>query len=215
LGIFEKGTKHYTGDPLANRRRQARRNIKKAFNRLAMFGKRDSFTDATSGRPKYTPGGAREFIDSNAAENVLDWSAGLTTRRLDEYLIEGPLRAGSMHRTWHCSSELFNEVHQLWKDKEVTSGVRSTEFGVNITRYNAPGGKTVDLINDENFTDAYEGFGMIIDHEAFKLVPFSEEGLFQWHPNMQAQDVAGVIHEFRIIGTFQVSRAEFLGYQHI
>ncbi len=215
LGIFEKGSKHYTGDQLKTRREQARRRIKKAFNRTAIFGKRDTFTDATSGRPQYMAGGAREFIDANASENVLDWSAGLTERDLDEYLIEGPLRAGSPHRTWHCSSELFNEIHQLWKGKEQTNGPNTTEFGVNITRYLAPGGKTVDLINDENFTDAYEGFGMLIDHEAFKLVPFSEEGLFQYHPNMHDQDVAGVIHEFRIIGTFQVSRAEFLGYQHI
>lgn len=215
LGVFEIGTKHYTGpDPLMTRRKEARRRIKKAFNRSVIFGKRDTFTDSTSSRPQFMVGGAREFIDSNASENVLDWSSGLTERDLDEYLIEGPLRAGSGHRTWHASSELFNEVHQLWKGKEQTNGPNTTTFGVNITRYLAPGGKIVDLINDENFTDGYEGFGLMVDHESFKLVPFAEEGLFQWHPNMQAQDVAGVIHEFRIIGTVQVSRAEHLGYQH-
>lgn len=215
LGIFEKGTKQYTGDPLRNLRTQARRRIKKAFNRTAIFGKRDSFTDATSGRPQYMPGGLRYFIDANASENVLDWSDGLNERDLDEYLIEGPLRAGGMYRSWHCSSELFNEVHQLWKAKEYTNGPSTTEFGVHITRYKAPGGKVVDLINDETFTDAYEGFGVLVDHDSFGIVPFSEEGLLQWHPNMQDQDVAGVIHEYRIIGTFEVSRAEHHGYQHL
>jgi len=64
------------------------------------------------------------------------------------------------------------------------------------------------------FEEAYEGAGLIIDHQNIDYRGFSENGNFQHHENIQANDVAGVANEWRLIATIVVKRTETHAWMH-
>ena len=67
---------------------------------------------------------------------------------------------------------------------------------------------------DHMFEESYEGAALLVDNGFVDFRPFSEQGAFQHHEEIQARDVAGVANEWRIIATQKVSRVEPHGWIH-
>lgn len=201
VGIIQEGMDQYTGSEEEERKNEKGRNIKMSWERQAIFGERDKKTG---------PGGERLFfmrglikqIEADNGNNILDWSSGLTQSQFNEWLIEGPCKFGNK-KVLYASSELFNKIHDLWLAKERTVPQDNAVLGVNVIKYLAPGGKMISLVHHHMFEQDYEGWGILVDHQFAELRPFTKNGAFQYHPNIQAPDVAGMANEWRIIASME------------
>ena len=216
VGIFQMGTEQYTGEELAEREDETFKEIKMQFERQAIFGERGKYT-ATAG-VKFFMRGIVSYITNAAGDNILDWSAGLTEKQFDEWFVEGPGKFGSMKRDWYVSGELLTHIHDWAKTKERIlaaggSGGPDT-LGLHITKYLAPNGKTLMIQQHHMFEESYSGAGLLVDQTHIDMRGFSENGSFQHHTNIQANDVAGQANEWRLISTIVVKRTETHGWMH-
>ncbi len=209
VGIIQEGMDQYTGSEEEERKNEKGRNIKMSWERQMIFGERDKETGA-GGERLFFMRGLKKQIEADAGNNILDWSGGLTQSQWNEWLIEGPAKFGSK-KVLYCSSELFNKIHDLWLAKERTS-IETNIMGVDIMKYRAPGGKIISLVHHHMFEEAYQGCGILVDHLFADLRPYSKAGAFQYHPNIQANDVAGLANEWRIIASMEWGRSEPHGW---
>lgn len=216
VGIFQMGTAQYTGDELDEREDETFKEIKMQFERQAIWGDRGKYTVSGTG-VKFFMRGIVTYINEADGDNILDWSAGLTESQFDEWFVEGPGKFGSMERDWYVSAELLTHIHTWAKTKErivSAGGQRKDELGLHITRYLAPNGKVLNIQQHHMFEEAYEGAGLIVDHQYVDFRGFQENGNFQHHTNIQANDVAGQANEWRLIATVVVKRTEMHGWMH-
>ena len=205
VGLIQEGMDQYTGSEEEERKNEKGRNIKMSWERQMIFGDRDKKT-GPGGETIFFMRGLKKQIEADAGNNILDWSAGLTQSQFNEWLIEGPAKFGSK-KVLYCSSDLFNKIHDLWLAKERTA-LETNVMGVDIMRYRAPGGKIISLVHHHMFEQAYEGAGILVDHMFADLRPYSKNGAFQYHPDIQAPDIAGMANEWRIIASMEWGRSE-------
>ena len=212
VGEIQEGMDQYTGSEEEERQKEKGRNIKMSWERQSIFGERDKKT-GPSGETIFFMRGLKKQIEADAGNNILDWSGGLTQSQFNEWLIEGPAKFGSK-KVLYCSSDLFNKIHDLWLAKEKTA-LETNVMGVDIMRYRAPGGKIISLVHHHMFEQSYEGCGILVDHMYSDLRPYSKNGAFQYHPNIQAPDIAGKANEWRIIASMEWGRSEPHGWIHV
>ena len=216
VGVFQMGTSQYTGEELDEREEETFKEIKMQFERQAIWGERGKYTDTTYG-VKLFMRGIVSWINQADGDNIYDWSAGMTEAQFDEWFIEGPGKFGSMERDWYVSAELLTHVHSWAKSKErilSAGGAKTDSLGLHITRYLAPNGKVLNIQQHHMFEQAYDGAGLIVDHASLDMRGFSENGNFQHHTNIQANDVPGEANEWRLISTVVVKRVEPHGWMH-
>jgi len=216
VGVFQMGTAQYTGDELDEREDETFKEIKMQFERQCIFGQRGKYTQTGVG-VKFFMRGVVTYINDAAGDNILDWASGLTEAQFDEWFVDGPGKFGSMERDWYVGGELLTHIHQWAKTKErimSAGGSKVDTLGLHITRYMAPNGKILNIQQHHMFEEAYEGAGLIIDHQNIDYRGFSENGNFQHHENIQANDVAGVANEWRLIATIVVKRTETHAWMH-
>jgi len=211
IGNIQKDMQQYTGPERTERREETNKEIRMMFERQLIFGERDKKSGTTGN--KFFMRGMKKFIESGDGNNILDWSAGLTESQLDEYLIEGPCKYGSQRKFWFMSSELFLKVHELAKQKQRIQGTVNY-LGLALIRYIAPNGKVLYMIHHHMFEESYEGAGLILDPQYAEIRPYGTQGAFQFHPEIQPNDVAGIADEWRIIASLEVGRTEPHGWQH-
>lgn len=213
-GIFEMGTDQYTGEELDEREDETMKEIKMQFERQCIWGERGAYTETGVGKKLFMRGIARWITESDG-DNILDWSAGLTEAQWDEWLIEGPLKFGSPERDLFVSSEFLSQIHSWAKTKErIIKKDGMDELGLHYTKYLAINGKRLNIFQHHMFEEAYEGAALVVDNNYVDFRPFSKEGAFQHHENIQARDVAGQANEWRIIAGLQLSRVEPHGWIH-
>ena len=215
VGVFQQGTSQYTGDELAEREDETFKEIKMQFERQAIFGQRGKHT-VTAG-VKFFMNGIVTTINDAAGDNILDWSAGLTEKQFDSWFVEGPGKFGSATRDWYVSGELLIHIHDWAKSKErilAAGGTGPNKLGLHITKYMAPNGKILNIQQHHMFEESYSSAGLIVDQSNVDMRGFSENGNFQHHTNIQANDVAGQANEWRLISTIVVKRTENHGWMH-
>lgn len=216
VGVFQMGTAQYTGEELDEREDETFKEIKMQFERQAIWGERGKYTESGVG-VKFFMRGIVTYINEADGDNILDWSGGLTEAQFDEWFISGPGKFGSMERDWYVGAELLTHIHTWAKTKEriVSAGGQKVDtLGLHITRYLAPNGKTLNIQQHHMFEESYEGAGLIVDHAAIDFRGFSKNGNFQHHTQIQANDVAGIANEWRLISTIVVKRTETHGWMH-
>jgi hypothetical protein len=74
---------------------------------------------------------------------------------------------------------------------------------LNFVQYNAPNGDTINITQHKKLVKSYEGAFFMADPMYIDFVPFSSLGAFQYHENIQDNDLAGVANEYRILFTLR------------
>ena len=213
IGIYELDTMQYAGQEKKRRIRNQMLECKMSWERQLIWGERGKRT-ATEGTQVFTRGIER-WVSTGAGDNVLDWSGGsLTQNTFDEYLLNGPCKAGSRNKMFYMSTELQMQIHS-WSDTKQRiqiAGGPVTRLGVAFTRYLAPNGKVLWLHNHHMFEEEYEGHGCIVDMDGIELLPFGKNALLSFHGDIGENDLAGEAFEWRILGTLECKREDWHGY---
>ena len=76
-----------------------------------------------------------------------------------------------------------------------------TILGVTYTRLQMPNNHTLYLYTHPLFEEVYEGAGVIVDREYFRLIPYGDNAMFTFHEDIQENDRAGQANEWQIICT--------------
>jgi len=208
VGNILHDQQNYTGPEREERRQETHRDIRIQMEEAVIHGER-YYRDGTNGRQFFSRG-FRRFIQQGGGENILDWSAGLSEAQWDEFLLKGPCAAGigsEKARFGYFSNELYLKILEIGKAKERIVG-QVDMMGQNFTKYLAPGGITLYMKVHHLFTEDYEGAGLIIDPTRARLRPYGNQGVLQYHKDIQENDRAGVADEWRIIYSLEVDRIE-------
>lgn len=210
VGVFQQNVAQYTGEEVAEREAETFKEIKMQFERQMIWGKRGKYTVSGTG-VKFFMRGLVGWIEADAGDNIYDWSGGLTEAQFDEFLIEGPLKFGSMSRDLYASSGFLLNLMGWGKTKErilAGGGTKTDTLGMAITKYLAPNGKILNIQLHHMFEESYEDAALIVDQQYCDLRPYGADGSFTHHTEIQANDVAGIANEWRLISTIKVDRTE-------
>jgi hypothetical protein len=216
IGIFELGTKQYSGWEEDERIQEQFSEIRMSAERMLHFGERGK-TTGPNGETLVFSRGMKRWSETAGADNVLDWSGGsLTESTFREWLMSGPCKYGSKRKFFPMSTELWMQIDSWANTKQniqAAGGVIDI-LGMSFTKYMAPNGRILFMHHHHMYEQQYEGAGQIIDLEGVNLLPFGENPVFSYHPNIQDPDVAGKKHEWRFLATLEVPRSEWHGYIH-
>lgn len=216
IGNIEKDVSQYSGPERTERREETMRLIRIEAESNLIFGERYKIdTGAGSYGTQYFGRGFWEYIRNGAGTNILhNWTAGFTESDLDEYLVQGPCKAGygSDTRLWFMSTELYLKMTELMK-KKVGNLPEKNMFGLTFEQYKAPGGKSVLIREHHLFSDDHEGKGLIVDPSYAEIRPYGSQGTIRLLTDIQENDRAGIKDEWQVIFGLQVSRQEPHGIQ--
>ena len=216
IGNIEKDVSQYSGPERTERREEMMRLIRLEAESNIIWGERYKIdTGAGSAGTQYFGRGFWEYIRAGAGANILsNWTAGFTEADLDEYLVQGPCKAGygSDRRIWFMSTELYLKMTELMK-KKVGNLPEKNMFGLTFESYRAPGGKEVLIREHHLFSDDHEGKGLIVDPSYAEVRPYGTQGTIRLLTDIQENDRAGIKDEWQVIFGLQLNRIEPHGIQ--
>ena len=215
VGNIEMDMKQHTGFEMDERAAKAWREIRISAEKALIWGERYKISSGAGGNGvQLFMRGIWEYIRNGNGEKWENWTAGANESDLDEYLVNGPCRAGygSDTRLWFQSSSLYLKTTELMK-KKVGNLPEKKHFGLTFEKYTAPGGKQVLIRQHGLFTDDHEGEGLIVDPSDILIRPYGRNGAIRRLTNLQERDRAGRKDEYQTIFTLQASRDETSSYQ--
>ena len=208
IGNIEMDVAQYTGPERMERREETMREIRKGAESALLWG--DRYVKAGTNGQQYFMRGLWEFVRQGAGSNILsNWTAGLTESQLDEYLVNGPCKAGygGSTRLLFCSSSLYLKLTELMKAKTGNLPEKNV-FGLTFEQYKAPGGKSVLIREHHLLSNDHEGKGVVIDPTEANIRPYGTQGTIRLLENIQENDRAGIKDEWQVIFSLEVSRSE-------
>lgn len=214
VGVIKNETAQYTGiSEMVERDNEIFRFIKSQAENVLIWGERDVRTATTGGNTTYNDyqyfqRGLWTWVEKADGDNIATNTLTMTESQFDEFMLTGPAFGGSDDRWMFASGEWLNHLTGWGKSKErITQRVKI--MGLNFTQYQLPNGKMLHITTHNKLVNSYAGAFFMVDPMAMDFVPFSSMGAFQFHANIQDNDLAGVANEYRILFTNQVPFTEW------
>lgn len=213
IGNIQDDQKNYTGPERTQRKKETHDDIRIQYEENLLHGER-YYRAGTNGR-QYFARGFRRYIQQGDGDNIFDWSSGtFSEAQWDAYLTKGPCKSGigGPVRFGYFSEDLYLRILEIGKAKERITG-RTQILGQWFDVYSINGINLYMRIHHLLVED-YQGSGFIIDPTQARIRPYGTQGVFQFHPDIQENDRAGVADEWRILGSLEVSSVFPHGYIH-